>query len=475
MARKSVALIVAITAALAVAVTLPAGAGAAGGKKTLRVCDHGCKYSKIQRAVKAVKTKDLKASRTTIKVKPGTYFEAVEVFGHTYDGLSIEGTGDEPSDVLLQGTGGQQGTPEKARHGASLPQNGIEGRNVSGLKIRNMQADNYATNGFFIHADPGNQCVGFVMEDLIASWNRSYGMFAKHCKGGKIVDTVGYGHGDSAIYIGETPPQNNDPKWTQIARNDAYENVLGYSGTNSKYVDIHDNRFYNNGIGVVPNTLDSELFEPAATGIIEDNEIFWNNFNHYMPDSPVDTVQTGGEGTFWYPTGVGIAMYGADGWITQDNDIFGHFMWGVASFSDPFNEGDDAINQNNQFLDNHMGRTGTDVNTVDFWNDGSGSGNCWNGNLAGNPEVTGDVTFGIHPESTHDQSFLYPSCPAPDPPDAGTGTSTGDGAQLGELVGFVTVFPPCNQQDFWTEHSHPAIEGVEPLEIGGTPCPDPTR
>ena len=40
--------------------------------------------------------------------------------------------------------------------------------------------------------------------------------------------------------------------------------MLGYSGTNSKYVDITDSDFYNNGVGVVPNTLDSEPFEPTA-------------------------------------------------------------------------------------------------------------------------------------------------------------------------------------------------------------------
>ena len=42
-----------------------------------------------------------------------------------------------------------------------------------------------------------------------------------------------------------------------------YENVLGYSGTNSRYVTIKDSDWYNNGVGIVPNTLDSEPFEPT--------------------------------------------------------------------------------------------------------------------------------------------------------------------------------------------------------------------
>ena len=61
--------------------------------------------------------------------------------------------------------------------------------------------------------------------------------------------------------------------------------MLGYSGTNSKYVKITQSNFYNNGAGIVPNTLDSERFEPTATGIIENNNIFWNNFNYFLPNS----------------------------------------------------------------------------------------------------------------------------------------------------------------------------------------------
>ena len=40
--------------------------------------------------------------------------------------------------------------------------------------------------------------------------------------------------------------------------------MLGYSGTNSAYMVIKNSNFYNNGIGLVPNTLDSEPFEPTA-------------------------------------------------------------------------------------------------------------------------------------------------------------------------------------------------------------------
>ena len=58
-----------------------------------------------------------------------------------------------------------------------------------------------------------------------------------------------------------------------------------------------------------------------------------------------------------------------------------------------------------------MGRDGTDTNQFDFFNDGSGKGNCFAGNTSS--------TFDLTPDAQHPQSFLYPSCPAPR--SAGTG------------------------------------------------------
>ena len=258
-----------------------------------------------------------------------------------------------------------------------------------------------------MHSDTGTtNCKGFLMKHDLASFNRSYGLFAKRCIGGRITQSTGWGHGDSAIYIGETPPQAK-PKWTQIDHDIAYENVLGYSGTNSKYVNIHDSDFFNNGAGVVPNTLDSEAFQPNSNGRVRDNDIFWNNFNYFLPNSPVQTVSGGlghiGDATINYPTGVGVILFGSDGWTVQDNRIFGNFMWGAAAFSDPFNSG--AVNQKNRFIDNQMGRNGTDTNRFDFFNDGSGKGTCFTGNTSS--------TFDVTPDAHHSQGFLYPSCPAP--------------------------------------------------------------
>jgi hypothetical protein len=420
---------------------------AAAKKEEVDVCKHGCDFRTIQDAV------DATGKNATINVHPGKYREGVRVTGKKHNGLTIQGTKDNPKKTILEGKNAKDPDGQPAN-------NGIETDGVNNVTIRNLWVRNYLANGVFVHGDSATlkACKGYLMENLRVSFNRAYGLFAFNCIGGRMTDSVGYGHGDSAFYVGETPPQTN-PKQTKL-------DLLGYSGTNSKYVKITKSDFYNNGVGVVPNTLDSERFEPTATGVIEKSNIFWNNFNYFLPNSRVKTVSSGlgqlGDLTIQFPTGVGVVLLGADGWIVRNNQIFGNFKAGLWAVSDPLNEGDNAISLNNQIINNQMGRAGTDTNQVDFFNDGSGSGNCFQGNVSS--------TFDPSPSAP--DSNLYPSCPAPPPPASGTGTSAGNGDQFGEVVAYVTTNPPENQECSWAKHPHPAYKKFTPLEVTpGPTCP----
>jgi hypothetical protein len=433
----------AMLALVVLVVAVPATAMAKG--KTLTVCKHGCKYDTIQDAVDDAK------KNTTINVKPGTYKEGVLAQGHKYDGLTIQGTKKDASKVVLQGKNAKDPDGQPAN-------NGIETVKADDVTLKNMTAKNYLANGFHVV-----DCDGYLMDNLVGDHNRAYGLFAFDCIGGRMTNSVGFGQGDSAFYVGETPVQSN-PKTTKLDHLDGHENVLGYSGTNSKYVTITKSAFYNNGVGVVPNTLDSERFEPTADGVIKDNAIFWNNFNYFLPNSGVGTVGNGGLGTvegigtIQYPTGIGVVLLGADGWVVEDNEIFGNFKAGTWTVSDPTNEGDNAISMNNQWLNNQMGRGGTDTNQVDFFSDGSGSANCFSGNVSS--------TF--DPSSSTPNAVLYPTCPAP-AGTGGNGASLGDTEQFGEVLTYVTTDPPEKQQCSWQVHDHPAYKNYKPVMV--TPGP----
>jgi parallel beta-helix repeat protein len=334
------------------------------------------------------------------------------------------------------------------------------------------------------------------MDNLLASDNRSYGLFAKGCLGGKMINSAGFHQGDSAYYVGETPcdktnwtvhgtepkPCQKKPQWTLLKNDESYENVLGYSGTNSKYVRITESDFFNNGAGIAPNTLDSEGYEPNGWNVFEKNNVFWNNYNYFLAGSSFKTVSGGlgklGNVTVNYPTGVGIVLYGGDGNVVKQNNVFGNYKWGIASFSGPgeiyvANEGDEAKNVNNQIVENSMGRGGTDPNgEYDLWNDASGGGNCWSANSANSTFAPGNGTTPVPAN--------YLGCPQPPANyDAVSSLNLTAGLQVNAvnmsdpttILGYAGTNPPQNQQCTWVRRvpSHPPFEKFTPVEIAPAP------
>lgn len=475
MIKRSFGACIALLVLIGAVMMVPGAASAAKKKsnKPLVVCKHGCKYKTIQKAVDKAK-KDGK-----IYVLEGKYKEGVLIEGHKYDGLSILGMKQKKNGKYKKAKANKvilDGKDVQTSEGPA--QNGIGAYDVNDFTVKNLWSRNYVANGIYV-ADSAPSgptsngkidCNDYVVKNTITSSNRAYGVYAFGCAGGKITKSEGFLHGDSAFYIGGTPIQEN-PKPTDLSKLDAHNNVLGYSGTNSHYVNIHDSDWYNNGVGIVPNTLDSEPFEPTSDGTIQDNNIFWNNFNYFLPNSGVKTVSDGlgtidlgsGPQTLQYPTGVGVALFGAQNWVVQNNNVFGNFKFGIAAFSDPFNEGDNAISKDNQIINNTMGRGGTDTNAVDFWVDGSGSGNCFSGN----------DTSTFDPSSTATNEQLYPGCPSNAAANPGaTGASFGNLEQVTELVDYVATDPPENQECKWTQHPHPPFEDFVAVDVTpGPSCP----
>jgi hypothetical protein len=403
--------------------------GAQAKPKTLTVCKHGCRYSTIQGAVNA------SGKNATIQVKPGKYVEGVIVSGHKHDGLHILGETRNPAKVLIEGT--------NAKGPGGAAQNGIEGDGVNNLVLENMKSEHFAANGFYV-----NHCKGYLMKNLVGAFEHAYGLFAFRCVGGRMTQSVGYGNGDSGFYIGGTPFQKH-PVWSSVDHDTGYENVLGYSGTNSKYVTIRNSSFYNNGTGIAPNTLVSEPFQPTEDGVIKNNLVFWNNFDYYRKSSPVKTVSSGvGPARIQYPVGVGVLIFGGNGWVVKDNSIFGNFLIGASAVSDPTNSSGKAINNANQFIDNKMGAAFNDANGEDFFNDGSGRGTCF----ANNGAVT------LYSAADDPDSQLYPTCPGT----TGSGTTAGDADQLKVIAAIVSQ--TTGQEKFWHVHTHPARPGVKPFE-----------
>ena len=398
-----------------------AAASAKKAAKTVTVCPRGCKYATIQKGVNAVR------KGGTVRVKPGTYVEGVTVKGSKKDRITIRGL-KGASKTVLQGKGAKDASGNSANNGVF-----VDGSD--GVKLIGLKALNYPGNGFFVR-----NATGYTWDGLVAGFNRSYGLYAFNSIGGTMENSTGYGHGDSAFYVGQTPPQKK-PKRTKLTKLKGYENVLGYSGTNSRYVDITDSDFYNNGAGVVPNTLKSEKYAPSSDGTIRGNRIFWNNFNYFAPSSRVKPLPSA-TGDLQYPTGTGVVLFGVTGWTVTDNDVFGNFKWGLLSVSDPGYA--PATNVDNLVSENRWGLGGKDANAVDLMAEGSGTGNCY-----GEPTATRD------PGETSDTS-LYPPCTDPKSP------SAIDGTQLLELLGYLSQKE--GQETSWVKHPHAKVDAYKPID-----------
>jgi hypothetical protein len=253
-------------------------------------------------------------------------------------------------------------------------------------------------------------------------------------------------------------------------------------------VKIIDSAFYNNGAGIVPNTLDSEGVEPNGWNVLEHNDVFWNNYNYFLSGTAFHTVSVGlgqlGSATVNYPTGVGVVLFGGDHNVVRANDVFGNYKWGVASFSGPgevfvANVGDDAKNINNQIIENTMGRNGADPNgEFDFWNDNTGGGSCWGANSPGATFAPGNGSVAL--------SRIYPACPQAEVLSdqvrslditAGLQVNLKEESDPKTILGYAGSAPPQNQECSWVRRvpAHPAFQSYKPVEVAPLPgevkCP----
>jgi hypothetical protein len=268
------------------------------------------------------------------------------------------------------------------------------------------------------------------------------------------------------------------PRRTLLSGDASYENVLGYSGSNSKYVRIVENAFYDDGAGVVSSSLNGEDDKPNGWNLIERNYVFWNNYDYFLAGSAVEPVLEGlgvlNGRTLNYPTGVGIALYGGDGDVVRGNHVFGNYKWGIASFSAPgeslvVDEGDEAKNVNNEIIENAMGRAGADPNgEYDFWNDATGGGNCWGANspgatfAAGNGKVPTAAIYPVCPQS----KVGYGSVRSLNV-EAGLQVASDEARSAKTILGYAGTSPPQDQQCSWVKRvaTHPDFQTFEPVEV----------
>ena len=374
LALAAAVLLVAAPAALGADYPAPSKPGTPQAKpkgpfQTLKVGKNET-YKTIQSAVNAAKAGD------TVKVDNGSYKEGVKIAGPAKRYLKLVGNPSAPGKVIIEGKGVK----------GAAASNGVQINGANNVTVEGFTAQHFRGNGFFVV-----NVNGYTLTKLQAFLVGTYGVYAFNSVGGTISDSVGAWNNDSGFYVGQTPPQPK-PVRTIITNVTSYGNVLGFSGTNMRYVTITKSKFYNNGTGVVPNALSSEKYAPPEENVIIDNDIFWNNFDYYA-GAPFPIKKHASDATA-YPVGVGTLLFGSRTTRIQDNRIYGQQLAG-AGMTQQFvlskvPAAKDLIG--NQITGNAFGLNGTDPNGRDLFYDGNGSNNCISGNTGVTVTVPADAS-----------------------------------------------------------------------------------
>jgi hypothetical protein len=431
------ALAVAAPAATAAKYPPPGKPGKVQGKpkgphQTLSVCHQRkkCDFRTIQAAVDAAKAGD------KIRVRNGTYREGVQVSGEDKRWLRIIGNPRHPDKVVLEG---------KHLKG-SAKQNAIIVNGADNVTINGFTAQHYGGNGFFVvNVD------GYDLNHLRAMQTGVYGIYAFNSTGGVMRNSEAAWNNDGGFYIGQTPPQKK-PKRSLVTHVKSHANVIGFSGTNMRYVTITKSQFFNNGTGIVPNALTSELYAPPEDNVIADNDIFWNNFDYYA-GAPFKLRAAAGESTP-YPVGVGVLLFGGRGITVENNRIYGNYLVGAGMLqqfllnsSAKENRRQKTVGANpgelagNAIRNNAFGLDGTDLNGRDLFYDGNGRDNCVGPNA------------GVQATEPADGSTFAP-CPF-------TGANAFDAAAQKAAIAW--ALDPTHEAG-WIKHPHAAKAGYTPLE-----------
>jgi hypothetical protein len=294
----------------------------------------------------------------------------------------------EPEDVTIDAGNGPSANGPLAGQGKDV---GIRFERTDGFYLRNVTLQDAEEHGVYpVEVD------GYALDRVRMLFNHEYGHLSFTSDHGLLKNCQAAGSGDAGVYPGaaaQTGEQTVEPRRRfnqEIRWCDLHHNVLGHSGSMGDAVHLNQNEFYDNAVGISVDSISAAGHPgyPQDFLLLEDNEVYSNNFNPYEEGSDVAPT---------VPAAVGTGMWiaGGNANVLRDNNFYDNWRRGVMLFAVPDTIAcmpgapqqtcDDAgfsTSHRNRFHDNSMGVApggARQPNGLDFWWDqfAGNTGNCW--------------------------------------------------------------------------------------------------
>jgi parallel beta-helix repeat protein len=298
---------------------------------------------------------DAAAPGAVIKISPGTYHEALTV---AKPRITLIGLGS----VVIE-------NPGDAEDGITVGDAG------DGFVLANVTVRGFEENGVLL-----NHVDGFLLSHVRAEDNGEYGLFPVFSSHGAIVNCAASGHRDTGIYVGQS-------EFVSLLGNVTSGNVNGLEIENSSHILASSNNTFDNVAGILVVLLPGLTVKTSADILVAGNRVHDNNHVNFA---------TPGEIESFVPSGSGILVVGTDRTAVTSNVVTGNQFTGIAvgstlllgalaglppeAFADIEPNPDGARIVGNIATGNGGASPIPFLPAVDLLWDGSGVGNCWQGN-----------------------------------------------------------------------------------------------
>jgi parallel beta-helix repeat protein len=322
---------------------------------------------------------------------PGTYREGqpgdLNALTISKSGIDLIGMSLPNRPVVLENAGGQSygiwvsppdSSGEQAQADTEHPPCGLVGATVHGFSL-----SGFTVRGFDLHGVHLACVDAFTLSRNVADANGEYGLFPIVSKNGSVSgNEVMNTQTDAGIYVGQS--EN-----VAIRDNHVHDNLLGIEVENSVSCSVEANRVHDNSFGIFVDLLPFLERKTQDDTRIVGNQVYNNNRrNTADPDDLLGAL----------PPGIGILLTGADRTRVSGNAVTGNQFAGIGVTSlclalalqgqvcdgidiEPNPDGNRIIG--NLVLGNGAVPVGIpllDALRADLVWDGTGTGNCWQGN-----------------------------------------------------------------------------------------------